>query len=389
MSHRLATLAPASLILATLALAAAAKPEPTPVAAGSRDGRAGSDRGRAATTPTAAQTAREAAPVLQPLVLVLPFTGKSGAEPEWLSAGIAEFVGEGMSLVGFRVVDPDAREEALEQTGLAAESRLTLASACELGRRVGARYVVTGTWRSESSKVAFTARIIDVERLKLAREGSAAAHVSLLAPALGGIVVDVTGDAGRAPAARRDLERLATLKQDALMAWMQAAAEPDNAVSHLDAALAADPTFVRARLDLAEARLAADEAGAVPEILRPVPVDAALAHRARARVLLGRAKLALDDAAGAVAAIAEGVRLEAQPEYLLWLGEAHLAAGDREAARGLAQRILEFLPDDEHARALMDEADGVVSDDGAEEADGDEPIPELQTVDAIPPGSGG
>jgi len=325
-------------------------------------------------TPTAAETARATAPVLAPLVLVLPFAARADAEPDWLSWGIAEFVGEGLSLAGFRVVDPDAREDALDATGLDAEKRLTLASACELGRRVGARYVVTGTWRSESSKLAFTAKILDVERLKLVREGSANAHVSLIAPALGGIIVDVSGDAGRAPAARRELEKLSGLPQEALMAWMQAAAEPDNAMQHLTVALAADADFVRARLDLAEAQLKAGRPEAVPATLRPVAVDAALAHRARAKVLLGRATLAMGDAKGALPLLAEGAQLDPQPEHVLWVAEAQLAVGDRQAARDSARRVLEMLPGDERAQDLLDQAEGREPEgDGLETTDSVEP----------------
>jgi TolB-like protein len=341
-----------------------------PSRAGARDEGVASAR----STPSAAETARVAAPASAPLVLVLPFSARADAEPDWLSWGIAEFIGEGMSLAGYRVVDPDAREDALDATGLDAEKRLTLASACELGRRVGARYVVTGTWRSESSKLAFTAKIIDVERLKLVRESSASAHVSLIAPALGGIVVDVTGDSGRAPAARREIEKLSGLGQEALMAWMQAAAESENATQHLTAALSADSGFVRARLDLAEAQLAAARPEAVPATLRSVPVDAALAHRARAKVLLGRATLAMGDAKAALPLLSEGAQLDPQPEHVLWVAEAQLATGDRAGAADSARRVLSMLPGDEHAQDVLDQAEGrAPTDDSLETTDSVEP----------------
>lgn len=361
-------IAPAALaLLLVLPIPAAAA---SPVAPARRDA-ASSPRA----TPSAAETARATAPLPPPLVLVLPFTAKGEAEPDWLSWGIAEFVGEGLSLAGFRVVAPEAREEALGATGLDAEKRLTLASACELGRRVGAKHVVTGTWRSESSKLSFTAKIIDVQRLKLVREGSASSHVSLIAPALGGIILDLTGDAGRMPAARRELEKLSGLPQESLMAWMQASAEPDNAAQHLQEALKTWPSFVRARLDLAEAWLAASRPEAVPAVLLPVPVDAALPHRARAKVLLGRATLAMGDAAGALPLLFEGASLDPQPEYVLVVGEAQLATGDREAARDSARRVLAMLPDDEHALDLLEQAEGR----GA-------PVEELQATDSMEPG---
>ena len=305
-----------------------------------------------------AGSARTTAPAPAPLVLVLPFAAKGDAEPDWLSAGSAEFVGEGLSLSGYRIVDPDAREEALDAQGLDQEKRLTLATACDLARRVGARYVVTGTWRSEASKLSFTARMIDVQRLKLLRQGSASAHVSLIAPALAGVAVDVAGDGGRTPAAHHEIEKLAAVQQDAIMAWMQAAAEPDNAIEHLQAALAADPGFTRARLDLAEAYLEGDRAQQVPGTLQGVGVEAALAHRARAKVLLGRATLAMGDEKAGIALLKEGVDLDPQPDHLLSLGDAQLAAGQKEAARDLAKRVLAMVPGDEHAQEIVDQAEG-------------------------------
>lgn len=333
-------------LLAVLAASTAlATPAPAP-----RD--AASPRAPSSVTRRAAEQA------LAPLVLVLAFAAKGDAEPEWLSAGSAEFVGEGLAMSGFRVVDPDAREDALDAQGLDQEKRITLASACDLARRVGARYVVTGTWRSEASELSFQARMIDAQRLKLLREGSASAHVSLIAPALAGVALDIAGDAGRTPAARHEIEKLAALKQDAIMAWMQAAAEPDNAAEHLQVALAADPGFTRARLDLAEAHLDGDRASSVPATLQGVGVDAALAHRARAKVLLGRATLAMGDEKAGIALLQEGVALDPQPDHLLSLGDAQLAAGQKEAARDLARRVLAMVPGDEHAQDIVDQAEG-------------------------------
>lgn len=313
----------------------------------------------AAPTPKPAPVARQApmpSPTAPPLVLVLRFAPASTPDPDWLSAGVAAFMVEGLELSGYRTVDPEAREEALEQVGLAEEPRITLASACEIARRVGARYVVTGTWRADATRLDFMARLIDVQRLKIVRRGSSTGHVSTMASLLGQLVLGVAGDGARAVSARHGIEALATTKQEALLPWMQAAAEPEAALTHLDVALKADPVFAPALLDLAEARLDAGEPDAVPRILATVPGGGPETRRSRLRLLEGRALLALGDHSGAIMAISDSVRLSPQPDRMLWLAEAQLAAGQRDAAKETAGRVLSVLPGDQHALDLVEQA---------------------------------
>ena len=301
-----------------------------------------------------------ATPAVPPLVLVLSFAPVGTADPDWMSAGLAAYMAEGLELSGYRLVGTETREDALEAVGLDDEPRLTLASACELARRVGARYVVTGTWRADASRVDLTSRLVDVQDLRVVRSGSAGGHVSAYASVLGQLVLSVAGDAARAGTPRQALEALATTKQDVLMAWMQAAAEPEQAAKHLDAALKSDPYFAPALLDLAEARLDAGEPDSVPRILGSIPPGAPESRRSRIRLLEGRSLLALGDHAGAITALAESVRLSAQPDRMLWLAEAQLAGGRRADAAATARGVLAVVPGDEHAEDILAEAEGLV-----------------------------
>ena len=76
------------------------------------------------------------------------------------------------------------------------------------------------------------------------------------------------------------------------------------------------------------------------------------------RLLEGRSLLALGDNAGAVAALAESVRLSPQPDRMMWLAEAQLAAGRREDAAETARGALLLVPGDEHAEDILAEAEG-------------------------------
>lgn len=312
-----------------------------------------------------ASRAREAAPapVAQPapLVLALPFAPIGTPDPDWLSAGLAAYVAEGLELAGYRFVDPEERDDALEAVGLEDEPRLTLASACALARRVGARYVVTGTHRADASRLDLSARMIDVQELRIVRECEAGGHISGLSSVLGQVVLAIAGDGARAGSARQALEKLATTKQDVLMAWMQAAAEPEQAATHLDAALKSDPYFAPALLDLAEARLDAGEPEGVPRILGSIPPGGPESRRSRIRLLEGRALLALGDHQGAISALSDSVALSPQPDRMLWLADAQLAAGRRDDAAATARRVLAIVPEDERAEDVLAEAEGRVS----------------------------
>jgi tetratricopeptide (TPR) repeat protein len=338
---------------AVLALSIALSASATPTAAPAPRPAEGST-----TLPAAATTVVERRSSRPALLLVLPFTNKGTSEPDWLSWGFAEYVGEGLALAGYQVVDDEERQGALVDVGLDDQPRLTLASACELARRLGARHVVTGEWTSASSHISFTARVIDADRLRLIRESSASTHVGQLIPELARMVADLAGDAGRGPAAKRDLEVLASAKPEALMAWLEAAGEREDAVQHLSAALEADPTFMPARLDLAERHLDESEPEIAAKLLDPIPVDAALYHRARAHLLAGRAAIAMDDASGALVSIGEALKDLPRPEWLAWKAQAQLLAGQRDAARETAQRVLADCPNNDLALDLIDQLDG-------------------------------
>ena len=220
----------------------------------------------------------------------------------------------------------------MDDIGLADEPRVPLAAACSIARRLGARNVVTGSWRSEGSRLTFQARMIDVRRMKQVRTGSATGHVSTLGSLLGELVLDLAGDGARQTVARQEIEALSTTRQEALMGWMQAAAEPESAPALLGSALQAKADFVPAILDLAEVDLDAGKAEDVPKLLAALPPAVPPHQRSRQRLLEGRALLALGDHGGAVAALRDAVKDRPQPDWLMWLAEAQLAASDRERA---------------------------------------------------------
>jgi hypothetical protein len=290
-------------------------------------------------------------------VLVLPFVSEEAAEPAWLSAGLAELVSEGVRLVGYRTVEPESRDALLLDLGLASAPRMSVASACVAGREAGARIVVTGSWSTDAGQgLRVKARALDVERVHLLREAEAAGPLSAAGPVLSRLLLGLTGEAGRAPEGRRQLERLLAAPCPALLAWMQAAGEPEIAEEHLVAALEVDGDFTPALLALAEHHLDAGEPEDVGRLLARMTAGASRSQQARARLLEGRAMLALGDLPAAVAQLDEAATLHPDREPLLWLAEAQLAAGDATAAAASARRALDVSPGDSHALDLLERA---------------------------------
>lgn len=288
------------------------------------------------------------------VALVLPFASVGGGEPEWLGAGLAEFVAEGIRGAGYRTVSDDDRRDHLAGLGLDEAPRLPTATACLLARDLGARYLVTGSWAvSAEGTLAVTARAVDARRLVTLAEASSSGPSDSVGPVLATVVTALTGPAGRTPGARRCLESLRAAPGGAISAWLQASAEPEQAAEHLGAALAASPAFAPALIALAEVELAGGQPERVSELLARLPPSAAEHHHASARLLGGRAALALGDVPGALRLLAEAVRLWPDRRALVWLGEAQLESGDLSGAAGSARRALELAPGDDHARDLL------------------------------------
>jgi len=112
-------------------------------------------------TPAAAQAA--------PGVAVLPFEngGSYGRDKEDLEAlrrGIAGMlISELSTRPGIRLVDRSETQRLLDEQNLAASGRVDAATAARVGRMVGARYMIAGTYIDLYGDFRLDARIIDVE----------------------------------------------------------------------------------------------------------------------------------------------------------------------------------------------------------------------------------
>jgi TolB-like protein len=105
----------------------------------------------------------------RPGIAVLPFEnggsyGKDREEFDALRRGIAAvLITELSQNPAVRLVDRDQTQKLLDEQGLAAADRVDAATAAKIGKLVGARYMIAGTFIDLYGDFRIDARIIDVE----------------------------------------------------------------------------------------------------------------------------------------------------------------------------------------------------------------------------------
>jgi len=119
-------------------------------------------------TPAAAQDTR-------PGLAVLPFEnggsyGKNREDFDALSRGIAGMLISDLSQVQtLRIVDRAHTQQLLDEQNLAVDGRVDAATAARVGRLVGARYMIAGTFIDLYGEFRIDARVIDVETGEILR----------------------------------------------------------------------------------------------------------------------------------------------------------------------------------------------------------------------------
>ena len=98
-------------------------------------------------------------------VVVIPFSNITRAPgDDWIGSGIAETVTADLEHVrGLSVIGRQAVSDALESLNEGRRSDLDAWMTIEVGRRLGARWLVDGGYQRMSDRIRITARVVDVE----------------------------------------------------------------------------------------------------------------------------------------------------------------------------------------------------------------------------------
>jgi len=181
-----------------------------------------------------------AAPELALAVAVLGFANISGhGADEWLGTGIAETVMADLrALPGLAVVAPSRVREALRRAG--AEGReADEALAARVGRELGARWVLSGGFQRAAETVRVTARLADVEAGRVLRDLAAGLRL--------GLPSTTDGDDTSV------VEAYEAFSKGVLNLRLESYESLDRAVMLFERAVALDPTYARALVELGSA----------------------------------------------------------------------------------------------------------------------------------------
>lgn len=254
-------------------------------------------------------------------VLVMPFENETReGRAFWLAEASAVLLGDELSALGAAAIHRQERREAFERLQVPPAAVLTDATVMRIGQLVGAAEVVVGTFRLEGNSLVVRARslVLDTGRVRrrVVERGSLLELFALFERVAHGLGVAAARRVSVAPVKRPDVGAFESYVKGLV------ADVPSTAMSYLKAALAAQPSFDRARLALWDVYSdQGDHTQAADEVAQ-VAADSPL--RSRARFLLGLSQLRLelnDDAFLTFASLAEERRT---PAVLNNLGVAQL-----------------------------------------------------------------
>src|SRR5277367_6772957 len=102
------------------------------------------------------------------LILVLPFENRSGdANIDWMSESMPEIIDRRLESAGFLPIGREDRLYALDHLGLPPNFRPSRASTIRLAQNLDADSVIVGSYTSDGKRLTITARILDINGLKL------------------------------------------------------------------------------------------------------------------------------------------------------------------------------------------------------------------------------
>ncbi|MCB9777072.1 MAG: hypothetical protein H6742_00745 [Alphaproteobacteria bacterium] len=206
-----------------------------------------------------------------PVLAVLPFANQTG-DATWdaLGGGLADMLVSDLASVDRLTLVERARlQDLLDELALAEGTFVDPATAGQLGRGLGARYVLVGSFSAVAPEMRLDARVVDVSSGEIVHTASAAGprdEFFLLQKELAAGLTDGLGIALSAREQAR-MGRVQTESFAAFQAWSEGLAaldrgELDAARDRLQAALVADDRFglAESALDDAQDRLQASGA---------------------------------------------------------------------------------------------------------------------------------
>jgi len=258
-------------------------------------------------------------------ILVMPFENETrSGRAFWLGEASAVLLGDELGVLGASAIERHERREAFDRLQVPPAAVLTDATVIRIAQLVGATEAIVGSFRLEREHLHVRARSVAIETGRLRRHASADGPLlelfsvfERLARSLRPGRIDATRRAFLPP--RPDIGAFENYIKGLV------ADVPATATTYLRAALAAEPTFDRARLALWDVYAdQEDHRQAAQEVARVAP-DSPLSPRARFRLGLSQLHLGQHDEAFDTFSALSAVRRA--PAVLNNLGVAQLRRG--------------------------------------------------------------
>jgi tetratricopeptide (TPR) repeat protein len=218
----------------------------------------------------------QAAPA-RPDILVVPFeTPARDGRTYWLGEAAAIVMTDDLNARGVGAVTRIARERAYDQLHLPPAAALSRATVIKVGELVGAGEVIVGDVRVEGDALTVRAQPIHIDVGRAEPEIVEHGNLADLFAVCRRVARRVAPRGSEPPPAP-------TPSLPAFENYVKAllAQQPATQVSFLDAAIAADPSYQRARLALWDVRTAQEDYAAAFAAVKAVPADAPESRRAR------------------------------------------------------------------------------------------------------------
>jgi tetratricopeptide (TPR) repeat protein len=248
----------------------------------------------------------------RPRILVMPFDNvRREASIVWLGEASAVALADDLNALGAAAITREERREAFERLQVPASAILSDATVIRLAQIVGASEVVTGTLQLEGDTLVVRARGIAIETGRISHDVTERGTVPEMFATLDRVARQIA-PIGATSAEVESLHPPLAVFESYIKGLL--AEIPATAISYLNAALAAQPTFDRARLALWDVYAdQGDHAKAVAAVL-PVAANSPWSRRAKFLAALSYLRLnKYDEAFSGFKAIAD-----AQPTAAAW-----------------------------------------------------------------------
>jgi serine/threonine protein kinase/Tfp pilus assembly protein PilF len=293
-------------------------------------------------------------------IAVITFTNIT-REPadEWIGSGIAETVSADLKNIhGLTVIGRERIYDALRNLQSSETAGLDDRFAIEIGRGLGARWIVSGAYQRFGDQIRITARFVEVETGVVLRNVKIDGGLPDIFSLQDRIVFELTRDLnlqleGSAieqiqKQETRSVQAYELFSRGMMTLRMAARDAPDRAISLFQKALDVDPEYAEAWAGLGGGYQLKGAQLSLPELLekaieyeqRALAINPALAD---AHTWLGAALLSLGRTDEALASLREAVRLEpgqARPWSMLargyWVGKGQLTEGIEALERAAA-----------------------------------------------------